>query len=197
MPTPNETVASYVGDMIATERHIKEAIERQLDDEKIDNYHNARAVLERVDRVLEQHLDALNRRHEAMVGDSANRKLKEATTRVTGWVTGLYDKMRGEKVSRAIRDDYAALAFDSICYTMLHTTALAYQDRTTADLAMTHLKDLTPLVVEVSRLVPHVVAIELAEDEDEPRADASVADAAERNTQQAWSAEHVASVAAV
>ncbi len=45
--------------------------------------------------------------------------------------------------------------------TLLHTTALALDSHEVAATALMHLKNLTPLVIKISELVPEVVAKEL------------------------------------
>ena len=60
-----------------------------------------------------------------------------------------------------LREDYTALSLAAIRYHMLHTTGLALQDQAMADLALRHLKDWTPIIVEISQAVHPVVVQEL------------------------------------
>jgi hypothetical protein len=70
---------------------------------------------------------------------------------------------------------------------MLHTTALAQHDQKTAMIADSQLKDLTPIIVEISEVIPLVVTRELTEDGE--ALDGSVGMEAVRNTQKAWNRE--------
>ena len=88
-----------------------------------------------------------------------------------------------------LRDDYTALSLAAISYTMLHTTALALNDQPTAELALRHLKDFTPLITEISRVIPQVVVHELTEDF--PTVNMSSATASMRSTQEAWDAKQI------
>jgi hypothetical protein len=106
-----------------------------------------------------------------------------------GVAASAIDMVRQEKVSKMLRDDYTALHLAAMGYTMLHTTGLGLREQQTADLALRMLKDVTPVLVRISELISNVVIRELANDVE--GIDLSAADQARRNTQEAWSAEHV------
>lgn len=183
-------INDYVTDMLAVEKHILEAVERQLESDATARYVDARSTLGTVKNTLSRHVSALEAYNEASEGGGLKETLKEAMTGALGVAAGLYDRVRNEdKVSRMIRDTYTALGLASISYHMLHTTALGLKNQRLADLALSHLKDLSPLVVELSKVVCLVVAHELA-DEDKTL-DATVGPEAVRNTQRAWDGEHV------
>lgn len=181
-----DTIQHYVGDMIATEKHIHEAIKRQADDESVKQQSDASEVVNQMAMVLQSHINHLERHNEQLGGSSAG--LKDAVASTLGAMAGLYDKVRTKQVSRMLRDDYTALSLAAISYTMLHTTALTLNDRTTADVALRNLKDITPLITQISQIIPQVVTRELSED----HANLSMTSGQEamRNTQAAWSAEH-------
>jgi hypothetical protein len=72
---------------------------------------------------------------------------------------------------------------------MLHTTGQALMDEQTADLAVSYLMDYTPLITEISKVIPEVVVGELR-DETEVL-DPGAAERAVERTQQAWDHDHV------
>jgi hypothetical protein len=82
-----------------------------------------------------------------------------------------------------LRDDYVALNVNAIGYTMLHTTGLALDSAPTAELALVHLRSITPLIMELSQVIVPVVVSELG---DTSRVDPTKIEAALRNTQQCW-----------
>ena len=92
--------------------------------------------------------------------------------------------MRKTKVSKALRDDYAALALCTAGYTMLQTTATAMDSVTVADLAQKHLEDYASLVMQIGRALPATVLSELR-DIGLP-VDTTMAGPAQRASQQAW-----------
>jgi hypothetical protein len=69
-------------------------------------------------------------------------------------------------VSKDFRDNYTALSLSNISYVMLATTALACNDRETAELAGRHLKDNAGFVMEIGKLIPYVVVRDLKDESD-------------------------------
>jgi len=184
MSDRHDNLRPYVADMSAVERHILEAVERQLGDDSTKSFPEALQLLRRVEGALNRHVQALESHLKSFDGGSLAGTVKETVTGVLGVFAGLYDKVRKEQVSRMLRDDYTALNLAAISCTMLHTTALANREQATADLALRHLRDLAPLIMEINEVIPQVVVRELTE---EGKAyDASLAQRAARDTQEAW-----------
>ena len=184
----------YVTDMAAVEKHIFEAVDRQVKDDDTKRYPEALGALTEVRDTLSRHVAALEAYNASTEGGGLKETLKEAVTGALGVAAGLYDRLRDEdQVSRMIRDTYTALGLASISYHMLYTTALGLKEQPLADLALAHLKDLSPLVVTLSKTVCRVVAREL--NEEDKMIDASIGEEAVRRTQEAWDGEHVESVA--
>lgn len=72
---------------------------------------------------------------------------------------------------------------------MLHTAALALGNEAVSNMALTHLKDITPLITEISKITPQVVARELEGQATIVNANAGIQ--ATQNTQEAWEPQHV------
>lgn len=174
----------YVNDMLAVEREIHQAFSRQKHDQRIKDCASAYQLIARIEDTIDRHLEQLQNCLARLGTDES--ALKKAVGSVMGVMAGLYDKLRSDdKISRAMRDDYTALNFAIVCYEMLHTTALAMRDQETADLALSLLRDYTPLVVELTETLPEVIVRELS-DEGKIVEDLAVADAAARNAREAW-----------
>src|SRR5438045_2749044 len=122
--------------------------------------------------------------HAAALGDTPGKAVKDAVATVAGTLAGLYDKIRKHPVSRMLRDDSVALSLAATAYSMLYTTALAVRDLPVANVALRHLRGITPLVVELSDTIPGVVCRELAQTD--PEIDATIVDLARKNTAEAW-----------
>jgi hypothetical protein len=88
-----------------------------------------------------------------------------------------------------LRHDYTAISLPSISYTMLHTTALALKNDAVANLALGYLKDVSPFVVQLSKVIPPVVVKDLADND--VQLDRAVGQEAVRRTQAAWNGENV------
>jgi ferritin-like metal-binding protein YciE len=189
MNKQQETLQKYVSDMLSVERHIHEAFKRQRDDGDFKNFPEAHQFVTRVDTILQNHISRLESHLEAL-GGNPSAPVKAAVSSVLGVAAGIIDKVRqNDKISADLRDDYTALNLAAISYTMLHTTGLALMDQKTADLARDHLMDLTPLITRINEMIPNIVARELQDEG--ATVGANVSSQAVRNTQEAWSREHV------
>jgi hypothetical protein len=179
----------HVHDMLALAKHIYEAIQRQHKAPELEMYPEAVKWVSTIENMLAKHVGTLESYLNGLGGDTASA-MKKALARLSGTIAGLYGRMREHEVSRMLRDDYTAVSMLAISYEMLHTVGLAHREMQIAQIALAHLKDLTPIIVELSRVVPHVVAAEVAHEEG---GNAGVAIEAEINTHRAWSHEALSS----
>jgi hypothetical protein len=170
-----------VGDMLALERHILAALDRQRASARLAELPEASTTIDAIDRLLARHITAFEHYLRGFSGGDGARPapIKQAVTRLAGALAGLYDRVREHEVSRMLRDDYAALSLTAMSYEMLHTTALALHEPNLAQLALAHLQDLSPQLSELARIIPYVVATEVG-------GDVSVAAEAERNAREAF-----------
>ncbi len=182
------TLQNYVSDLLALEGHILEAVKRQVNDDHTNQHPQALRLVSKIHGVLASHV-AETEQHLSNLGGQPASGVKEAVAGIAGIAAGLIDRVRTNTVSKMLRDDYSALSLVAVGYTMLHTTGLALKSELTADLALRHLCDITPLIVEISEVVPLVVAVELANDGEV--VDTAVGPEAVRNTQKAWKNEVV------
>lgn len=189
MNNRKDAIQKHLSDQIGLERHILEAIERQREDEKLREEVEANKLVIQIERILNQHVTALENLAEAYDAQ-VESVVKKAVTELLGVAAGLYDKVRDHKVSRMLRDDYTALSLAAMGYTAFHTFGLGIKEERIANLALSHLKDLTPLLVELSKVLPVMVAKEGKEEYDFAF-DNEVGTLAVSNTQEAWSTEAI------
>jgi len=160
--TRDDTIRTYLGDMIAVLDHVSQAITKQAANEDLRRIAHAGRLIDNLNSVLiRQHAD-LESHLKAMGGTVGGGVIKEMLGTVTGALAGLYGKMRGETAARMLRDDYTALSFVTACATMLHTTALALENSVTAALTLRHIQEYPPLIMALSELLPHAVVADLA-----------------------------------
>src|SRR5215210_4763893 len=188
MSERQDSLQQYVSDMLAVERHLLPALENQSKDDRFAQYPEAQRLVNRIESTVRSHIKGLEQHLESLGGDPAS-PIKSAVTAVLGVAASVIENVRTDPVSKNLRDDYTALNLAAIGYTMLHTTGQALMDQQTADLAASFLMDYTPLITEISKVIPEVVVSELR-DETEVLDPAAAEQAVER-TQQAWSREHV------
>jgi ferritin-like metal-binding protein YciE len=156
------TVATYLSDMLALEKHIKAPIDSQVasaDHQKS----GASVIIEKIQTTTNAHITALEAAL-AAAGGSPAAGIKSAWATLVGNSAGALNQVRSTKVSKSLRDDYTALGLAAISYTMLHATASGLGDTKTATLAKKHLDDITPIIVEISTVIPGIVLEELAAD---------------------------------
>lgn len=177
-------IRKHVSDMLAVEEHFLEAVERQRQDERVREHLDANKVLIELERILRAHTETLEEVTQRY-GAGGESLVKRAVTEALGFMAGLYDKVRDYPVSRMLRDDYAALSLAAMSYTAMHSFGLAIRENQIADLALKHLEELTPIVIEVSRLLPQLVIAEVG-DRLNQQIDAAAVQAAVSNTQRAW-----------
>lgn len=188
MSERKDTLQQYVSDMLAVERHLLPAFENQSKDDRMAKYPEARRLVNKIEATINSHINGLKQHLEHLGGDAAS-PVKSAVTAALGVAATVIENIRTDPVSKNLRDDYTALNLAAVSYTMLHTTGRALMDEPTADLALSYLKDYTPLIVEINEVIPEVVVSELR-DETEVLDPAAATQAAER-TQQAWKRDHV------
>ncbi|HIG73946.1 MAG TPA: hypothetical protein EYQ24_05040 [Bacteroidetes bacterium] len=186
----------YATDMAALTGHIREAVEHQRDTVDFDAYPQLSPTLDRIIATMDRQQKALEGYNDNTEGGGLLETAKEAFLGILGEAAGLIDRLRQtDRVSRMVRDDYTALSLAAVSYHMLHTTALGLKDARLADLAVKHLGEITPVLVELSKVVSVVVVREL--NEEDRIIDASVADEAIANTQKMWNPEHTDQSASV
>jgi hypothetical protein len=155
-----QTIRGYVSDMLSLERHILEPIGHQVNDENVGAYPYAAQLVRSINSTVESHVSALGAALESL-GGHGTHPIKEAWSAFTGAAASAVNAARTNPVSRGLRDDYTALSLATAGYTLLHATSLALGDTATARLAERHLKDYTPLVMQISAVLPQIGIDEL------------------------------------
>lgn len=157
-----ETITKYLGDMKSVVSHVFTAMERQKDEFK--DQADVSQTIARVALSLKRQDEEIGGRLTAL-GGSPTHPVKEAVSDAFGVAAGLYNKVRTEGASKALRDDHVALNLVFVSYTMLHTTAVAMGDTQTAELAKRSFIECSKFVTELDQLIPAVVLRELEDGE--------------------------------
>ncbi len=155
-------IADWVGDMIAIEAHIEEALDAQL---KVkDQVPAAASSVQRFHDTTKANRDRL-RAYQEKVGSTGGNPVIDAGASILGKAAGLIDRFRNDTLTKAIRDDYTAFNHASVGYTLLHTTAVALGDGETADLAAQNLKVHASNVQHINHIISDVLMEEITKDE--------------------------------
>jgi len=153
----------YINDMIALEKDIANAIEIQLEDDRVTSQQDLPKLLREALHHSEVRTAYLKDISEAE-GGLLGAVVKEGITAVTGTLAGIYGKMREHPLSRMVRDDVIALDVATTSYGMLYTLALAVGHSECAAVAKKGLYACPPLIIALTDLLPRIVAGELADD---------------------------------
>jgi hypothetical protein len=151
----NEAINSYLSDMLSLEDHIEKAIRGQIQDLK--DYPQVTAELREIQRKVEHHISDLRELTERRNAGGVTTAVKRAGSAVVGAAAGLLDLIRTEGLPKNLRDDYTALSLATIGYVMLHTTALALDDREVAELAHVYFSDHARSVTRLNSIIPGAV----------------------------------------
>jgi len=177
-------LATYVSDMLAMERHVRAPFETQAKDDDFQSFEEASELVQDLLATSNEHVDRLEECLERLGGHQAS-PVKSSVTQVAGLFAGAIDKLRKTKVSKALRDDYTALALCSAGYSALLATANALGSREVAVVAETMLTDYATLVMQIGDALPSVVVQEL-EDDDDLDVEVSTIEQSRRSVMQAW-----------
>jgi len=158
-----DNLKRYVNDMIGLERDIINAVESQLEDERVTAYSDLTAILQKIVAGAKSRQDALKVISEEE-GGSVGAVIKEAAMSVTGALAGIYGKLREHPLSRIVRDDRMAMNMTETSYGMLYTLALSIGHGPCAQLALSGLNSAAPLVLELTDVLPQIILDELSED---------------------------------
>jgi ferritin-like metal-binding protein YciE len=178
------TIATYLSDLLALERHMAAPVESQVTSDDHQQYPAAAAIFQKIKTITDAHIAALDAQLNAVGGHPASG-IKSAWSQLLGGGAATLNAARKPKVSKSLRDDYTALGLSSISYTMFHATALGLGDTASAQLAKRHLDDITPIIVAISEVIPGVVLGELAADGENVQVTA--AQLTQQATKDSWS----------
>ena len=165
METKTEIVVQYLSDMHGLEKHIQEALEKQVDATK--DQADINSAIQGYLSTTKTHVSRLEARMKALGDqDKVVDKAKEAVTNLFGQAAGAINAVRTHQTSKALRDDYTAASLAAISYVMLQTTALACGDEESARLAETQRADTVKMLDWITRTMPTVTVRDLQAERD-------------------------------
>jgi hypothetical protein len=159
----NEVLIKYVTDVHALVTHGVQAIHRQVENLKDVSHQDAKTAVAAFERILTKQKSDLEARIQTL-GGSATQPVKDAVSAVAGVAAGLINAVRPSETAKSIRDDYTYFAHLDVAWLMLHTTASALGDTTTAAIAERGYADTARMIMHVDRILPKIVVEELRED---------------------------------
>jgi ferritin-like metal-binding protein YciE len=179
----HHAIADWVGDIVALESHVEEAMDRQL---KLESTNPAMtAAIKRFhDTVRDSKRRAVA--YQEQYGSEPGNPIIKAGSALLGKAAGVIDLMREDGVSKALRDDITAYNLLATSYTMLHTTAMALEDTGTQTFAEQGLRTYAGLVQEINHLLPEAVLADLKDNDDHPLQNTNVVEECRETIQRIW-----------
>lgn len=185
MTDTNKTIADWVGDIVALESHVEEAMDHQLQIETPST--SIKQTLQHLhDTVRDSKKRAVA--YQDQYGSTAGNPVIKTGSELLGKAAGLIDKMRNDTAAKALRDDYTAYNHLAIAYSMLHTTAMALNDSATQSFAEEGLRTYAGLVQKINHVMPEAVVEDLKANNDVPSVDASIVEECRSTIDSIWKA---------
>jgi len=180
----NEIVRQYSSDLLSLDRQILDMLKNTSTQREVLQYPEAHQLIGRAQQTVGRLFIDLEQNLSAQGGDVMS-PLKVAMNRVTGMMMGMAGKVEGsERCSKVLRNTYASLDAASLGAMMLHTTALAFNITSIAEVAARHFKELAPLANEARDMIPDVIVKEFVNQG--YQVDTAAADEVKKETQQIW-----------
>ena len=179
----HEQISDWVGDIVALESHIEEAMDKQL---KLESENPAlTATIKRFhDSVRDSKARAV--KYQEQYGSESGNPIKKAGTTVLGKAAGLIDMIREDSISKSLRDDYTAFNLLAMGYTMLHTTSMALEDQQTKTFAEQGLRTYARMVQDVNHVMPEAVLHDLKKNSEYNVQDTAIVAECRRTIESIW-----------
>lgn len=181
--TTHKVIADWVGDLAALVGHVEEALDHQLKlksgnatlDATIQKFHDTvRDDKKRVEAFQKQY------------GSTAGNPVIKKGSELLGKAAGMIDELRKDSVAKSLRDDYTAFNHVAIAYTMLHATAMAYNDGATEEFAGQGLKTYASMVQDINKVISEAVVLDLANNKEDPAPNTNIVDECREFISEAW-----------
>jgi len=175
-------LSDWLGDIVALESHVEEAMDAQL---KLEGDTDLTTAIQRLhDTVRDSKQRAVD--FQKRYGSEPGNPVIKAGSNLLGKAAGVIDRMRHDSVSKALRDDYTAYNHLAIAYTMLHTTAMALDDQAAMSFAEQGLRTYAGLVQEINHLIPAAVIHDLVSGDHAPVVAPDVIERCRATIDQVW-----------
>jgi ferritin-like metal-binding protein YciE len=178
----HQEITDWLGDVVALESHVEEAMDAQL---KLEA---SPAIVAEIQRFHDTVRDSKQRAvaFQEQYGSTAGNPVVKVGSDLLGKAAGLIDKVRNDSVSKALRDDYTAYNHVAMAYTMLHTTALAFNDSAAAEFSRAGLTTYARLIQDLNHVIPQALLDELTTGEHAPVIAPGVVDQARATIYGIW-----------
>lgn len=181
----HKAIADWIGDIVALEGHIEEALDHQLK-LKSDSARLTSTIQRFHDTVRDSKRRAVS--YEKEYGTEASKGIIERGSELLGKAAGIIDRLRADSVSKALRDDFTAFNHAAIAYSTLHATSMALGDSATEAFSSEGLRTYAALAQDVNQVISEAVVLDLKSNPDYAHVDTAIAEQCRQFINQTWKA---------
>jgi ferritin-like metal-binding protein YciE len=178
----HQEISDWLGDIVALEGHVEEAMDHQLKLEGSPELTGAIKHFHDTVRDSKERAVAFQKEY----GSTSGNPVIKVGSELLGKAAGFIDQLRADSISKALRDDYTAYNHVAIAYTMLHTTAMVFKDHATMQFAEQGLKTYAGMVQKLNNVIPAAVVYDIKTGEHAPAIDPSVVEECRATIDRIW-----------
>ncbi|HYH11990.1 MAG TPA: hypothetical protein VD789_06505 [Thermomicrobiales bacterium] len=179
----HKVIADWIGDIVALVGHVEEALDHQI---KLKSERaNLTTTIQRFHDTVRDDKQRVTA-YQEQYGSTAGNPVIEKGSELLGKAAGVIDQIRKDDVAKALRDDFTAFSHVAIAYSMLHATAMAYNDSATEAFAGEGLRTYAGLAQQVNQVISEAVVADLENNENDPPVNTAIVEHCRAFINEAW-----------
>lgn len=155
-------IRAQVCDMISADRAMLAPIAAQLRSSEVDEFEEARWLLERIAHTLNAHIDELTEHLGRLGGEMSSKRLSSETL-AGELMNAAARSLNAQTLARSLRNYYTALSLAHAGALMLETNARAHGYSSTAAMATRHREELATILAGIRELLPAAIKEEIGQ----------------------------------
>jgi DNA-binding ferritin-like protein len=154
-------IRAHVCDMIAADRAMLAPVAAQLRTAEVDQFPDARWLLERIAHTLGAHVDELSE-HLRRLGGASGLTQSPAEMLASELMNAAAPSLNARTLARSLRNYYTALSLTHAGSFMLETNSRAHGYSSTAAMATRHREEIATILAAIRDLLPAAIKDEIA-----------------------------------
>jgi hypothetical protein len=154
-----EDLSAWTQDALSAEHFVRRCTDELLANPTLKRDAEASVLLRTVNLRAEKHVAAIEVLLESL--DAQPSMVRRAVGTGLGTTLGWMERLPNRDLPQFVRDVYVALNYTASGYHFMYTSAEILEHRETSQLALRHLRDYTPAIRELSKLMAWAAALEM------------------------------------
>lgn len=156
--TSVEDLAIWAQDALSAEHFVRRCTDELLENPTLARDLEASLLLRTVNTRAAEHVEAIERLLAKL--DAQPSMVRRAVGAGLGATLGWVERLPNRDLPQYVRDVYVALNYTASGYHFMYTSGMILDHGDTADLALRHLREYTPAIRELSKLMAWAAALE-------------------------------------